>query len=219
MSEWCVVIGASAGGVETLREVVARLPADLSAPVFVVLHIPPHAISTLPAILSAAGPLKAIHPKDGEKIRNGIIYVASPDHHLLIHKDRVAVKKGPMENRFRPSIDALFRSAAYTYGTGVVGVVLTGALNDGTSGLWSINRLGGISVVQIPDQARFDSMPRSALEYVDADYQVSSKDIGALIGRLVREPPASKEQEQRDSNKYAHSENRIAAGGCAFRKA
>lgn len=218
MSKWCIAIGASAGGVETLREVVSQLPADLPAPVFVVLHIPPYVASTLPSILESSGPLKVIHPVDGEKIKEGVIYVAPPDHHLLIHKGSVAVKKGPKENRFRPSIDALFRSAAYTYGTGAMGVVLSGALDDGTSGLWSISRLGGVSVVQVPDQARFDSMPRNALEYVDATYQVPSQEIGALIGRVVRQPPASEAVEVEGVKQRMGVEIEIAGEDGAFQK-
>src|SRR5215207_2546543 len=143
MPERAIVIGASAGGVETLREVVSRIPADLPAPVFVVLQIPPYVASSLPQILSQAGPLPAVHPQDGTRIKAGTIYIAPPDHHLLIGQGRIAVKKGPKENRFRPSIDALFRSAAYIYGAQAIGVVLSGALDDGTSGLWSIKQLGG----------------------------------------------------------------------------
>lgn len=218
MSEWCIVIGASAGGVETLKEVVSQLPADFPAPIFVVLHIPPYVASMLPSILSNAGPLKAIHPKDGEKIQQGVIYVAPPDHHLLIHKNTVAVKKGPKENRFRPSIDALFRSAAYTYGTASIGVVLSGALDDGTSGLWNINRLGGIAIVQIPDQARFKAMPRSALEHVKVDHQASSLEMGALICRLIAKPPAHDESNLEDIKKRFATENHIAAEGGAYQK-
>ena len=127
-SQHIIVIGASAGGVETLIDVVARLPGDLPAPVFVVLHIPPYVASSLPNILSRSGPLPAVHPKDGEVINAGVIYVAPPDYHLLVDEGIIAIKKGPKENRFRPSIDALFRSAAYLYGTGAIGVVLSGAL-------------------------------------------------------------------------------------------
>src|SRR5215216_8035460 len=188
MSERCIVIGASAGGVETLREVVAHLPEDLSVPVFVVLHIPPFVASSLPKILSEAGHLPAVHPQDGDKIKPGHIYIAPPDHHLLIEEEHMAVKRGPKENHFRPSIDALFRSAAYIYGPKAIGVVLSGALDDGTSGLWSIKRLGGTAIVQEPSQAQFDSMPLSALEYVEVDYNLPSTEIGALLGRLADEP-------------------------------
>src|SRR5688572_3759892 len=184
-SKQVVVIGASAGGVETLRDVVGAFPPDLNTPVFVVLHVAPFVHSTLPEILSRSGPLPAHHPKDGEKTAAGRIYVAPPDHHLLVEKGYVAVKKGPKENRFRPSIDALFRSAAYSYGSRAIGVVLSGALDDGTSGLWSVKRLGGIAIVQTPSDARFESMPRSALEYVEVDYNVTSSEIGPLIGRLA----------------------------------
>ncbi len=187
-SQRCIVIGASAGGVETLREVVSRLPADLPAPVFVVLHIPPYVESGLPHILSHCGLLEAIHPDDGAAIKAGSIYVAPPDHHLLIEGRRIGVKKGPKENRFRPSIDALFRSAAYTYGPRAIGVVLSGALDDGTSGLWSIERLGGVTVVQLPSEARFEQMPRSALEYVQVTHTLPSTEIGSLLSRLAGEP-------------------------------
>jgi two-component system chemotaxis response regulator CheB len=213
-----IVIGASAGGVETLREVVAALPADLAAAVFVVLHIPPFVASLLPRILSSAGPLPAIHPKDGAKIEGGCIYVAPPDHHLLIEDDRMVVKKGPKENRFRPSIDALFRSAAYTFGTRAIGVVLSGALDDGTSGLWSIKRLGGIAIVQEPNQARFESMPRSALEHVAVDYTLPSTEIGALLGRLVTVPHTPDVVMESELRQRMETEVKIAAEGGAFQK-
>ena len=114
--ERIVVIGASAGGVAGLQALVAGLPADFPAAVLVVLHIPPDSASGLPTILSRSGPLPALHPRDGETLTAGRIYVAPPDHHLLVEGERVGVKKGPKENRFRPSVDALFRSAAYHYG-------------------------------------------------------------------------------------------------------
>jgi two-component system, chemotaxis family, protein-glutamate methylesterase/glutaminase len=218
MSERCIVIGASAGGVETLKELVAQLPPDLSVPVFVVLHIPPFVASSLPKILSWAGSLPAIHPEDGTRIKPGTIYVAPPDHHLLIEDGRVAVKKGPKENRFRPSIDALFRSAAYIYGPQAIGVVLSGELDDGTSGLWSIKRLGGITIVQQPSQARFDSMPLNALQYVDVDYNLPSTEIGALLGRLVHEEPAHHVTVEEQIKTRMAKELEIAAEDAAFQK-
>jgi two-component system, chemotaxis family, protein-glutamate methylesterase/glutaminase len=218
MSQRAIVIGASAGGVETLKEVVSGLPADLPAPVFVVLHIPPFVASTLPQILSNAGPLFAVHPKDGARIRDGIIYIAPPDHHLLIGRGQIGVKKGPKENRFRPSIDALFRSAAYTYGPRAIGVVLSGALDDGTSGLWSIKQLGGIAIVQEPHQSRFESMPRSALEHVEVDHKLPSTEIGALLGRLINEPPGPEAVEESSLKAYLSKEVEIAAEGGAFQK-
>jgi len=142
-----VVVGAPAGGVESLQTLVGALPADFPAPVFIVLHISPTQSSNLPLILSRSGPLPATHPCDGQRIEACHIYVAPPDHHLLVDGETVAVTKGPRENRFRPSIDALFRSAAYTFGSQAIGVILSGALEDGTSGLWTIKRRGGTAIV------------------------------------------------------------------------
>src|SRR5687768_8902498 len=124
-----IVVGASAGGVKALTQFVKSIPKDFSGSIFVVLHIPATSPSNLPGILTRAGHLKAIHPKDGERITPGKIFVAPPDHHLLLEGDSVLVKKGPEENRFRPSIDALFRSAAYVYGPRTIGIVLSGLLN------------------------------------------------------------------------------------------
>lgn len=189
MSHRCIVIGASAGGFEVVVDIASNLPAKLPAPVFVVMHVPAYHRSYLPNILSKAGSLPAMHPGDGQKIEPGMIYVAPPDHHLLIDDGHVAVKRGPKENGFRPSIDALFRSAAYSYGARTVGVVLSGALHDGTSGLWTIKRLGGTAIVQDPNEAEYASMPRSALEYVEADYTVRSTEISELLAKLAGEPP------------------------------
>ena len=175
-----------------LKNMVSDLPGDLPAPVFVVMHVSATHPSILPEILSNVGPLRAIHPEDGRKIEQGFIYVAPPDQHLLIDDGHVAVKKGPKENGFRPSIDALFRSAAYSFGPAAIGVVLSGALHDGTSGLWTIKRLGGTAIVQDPNEAEYSSMPRSALEYVDADYTALSSEIAPLLVHLAHEQPEIK---------------------------
>jgi two-component system chemotaxis response regulator CheB len=182
-----VVIGASAGGIYALRDLVASLPDDFAATIFIVQHVAAHTTSYLPHILNQAGKLKAAHPTDGERIQAGHIYVAPPDHHLLVENDQVLVKKGPKENGFRPSIDALFRSAAYTYGPRVIGVVLTGLLTDGTSGMWSVKRLGGISVIQEPREALYASMPQSVAQNVAVDYTVSIDGLGALLSELIQE--------------------------------
>jgi two-component system chemotaxis response regulator CheB len=213
-----VVMGASAGGVESLREVVGGIPADFPGAVFVVLHIPPYQPSALPAILARSGPLPACHPEDGDAIRPGRIYVAPPDHHLLVDAGRIAVKRGPKENRFRPSIDALFRSAAHSFGPNVVGVVLSGALDDGTSGLWTIKRLGGISVVQQPNNARFESMPLSAVEQVKVDYTLPAGDIGPLLGRLVAAAVTAQGAGDAPLRNRVRMEMEIAAEGAAFQK-
>jgi two-component system chemotaxis response regulator CheB len=211
-----VVIGASAGGVFALKELVSALPANFTASVFIVLHVSPHTPSLLPEILSTAGPLEAVHPVDGDVIQPGRIYIAPPDHHLLIEYEQVLVKKGPKENRFRPSIDALFRSAAYTYGSQVIGIVLTGMLDDGTSGMWSVQRLNGITIVQEPDDAAYASMPNSVLNYVDVDYRVPLTDLPALLVRLTSEAiPDSSPYEFADEDRMA-TEIGIAAQDNAF---
>ncbi len=182
-----VVIGASAGGVEAVRKLLSYLPADFAAPVFVVLHIPPYSKSYLPDIFDRAGPLPAAHAQDGEAISAGRVYVAPPDHHLLLEAGRVLVKKGPKENRFRPSVDALFRSAAYTYGPRVVGVVLSGTLDDGTSGLWTVGRLGGLTMVQRPQEAGYEEMPLNAIRQVQVDVVQPLSDLAASLIALTKE--------------------------------
>jgi two-component system chemotaxis response regulator CheB len=183
-----IVIGASAGGVEPLRQVVAGLPADLPAALFVVVHVPPHGPSVLPRILSRSGPLPAVHPHDHQPIRPGTIYVAPPDYHLLVKPGHVRVTRGPRENRHRPAADALFRTAARSYRQRVVGVVLSGVLDDGTAGLAAIKRAGGMAVVQHPADALYDSMPRTALNNVAVDYSLPAAELPGLLARLAAEP-------------------------------
>ena len=183
-----IVVGASAGGVEALVEVVRRLPVRLPAAVFIVLHVPTHIPSLLPDILGRSGPLVAHHPEDGEKIEYGHIYVAPPDYHLLVEGEHVSITRGPRENRHRPAVDPLFRSAARVYGSRVVGVVLSGTLDDGTAGLLAVKRRGGIAVVQDPESALYPSMPQSALEHVEVDYCLPVPEIGPLLVRLAQEP-------------------------------
>ncbi len=180
-----VVVGASAGGIEALLQVVAKLPSDLAAAVFVVVHVPAYAPSRLPEVLSNAGPLRAEHAEDGARIEPNRIYVAPPDKHIILEAGRMLVRRGPKENRFRPSIDALFRSAAYVFGPRVIGVVLSGALDDGTSGLWSVKRLGGTAVIQDPADALHAEMPLSAKEHVEIDHVVHADQLGELLGDLV----------------------------------
>ena len=158
-----VVVGASAGGVEALQIFAASLPSDLSAAVFIVLHIGSGGSekrSHLPEILTRAGTLIAVHPRDGDPIEKGRIYVAPPDCHLLVAADRVTLSRGPKENRTRPAINPLFRSAALAYGRRVTGVILTGMLDDGVAGLAEIKRKGGVAVIEDPETALYPSMPR-----------------------------------------------------------
>ncbi len=186
-----VVVGASSGGIEALRELVQGLPEDFAAPICVVLHTSPEAPGILDAILSRAGVLPAHNARDRERLRPGLIYVAPPDCHLLVEPGRVRVTKGPRENRFRPAIDPLFRSAAQVYGPGVIGVILTGNLDDGTAGLWAVKQLGGTSVVQHPDDALFPAMPQNALRHVRVDYSLPLVEIPPLLVRLTSEIPAA----------------------------
>jgi two-component system, chemotaxis family, protein-glutamate methylesterase/glutaminase len=181
-----IVIGTSAGGVKALSNIVEQLPNNLNAAIFIVLHISPYQRSKLPEILTRAGNLNSVHATDGEPIHHGKIYVAPPDRHLLIEPGRVRVTKGPKENRFRPAIDPLFRSAAYAYGPGVIGVVLTGALDDGTAGLWAVKDRGGIAVVQDPDDAEQTSMPWTALNNVEVDYCLPVKEIANILVTLTQ---------------------------------
>lgn len=207
-----VVIGASAGGMEALQKLVSRLPADLPASVFIVWHLSPGLKSLLPQVLSRAGPLRAQHPLDGDRIEKGRIYVAPNDHHMLLEKGYIRITKGPKENRFRPAVDPLFRSAAYVYGPRTVGVVLTGALDDGTAGLWTIKLRGGTAIVQEPADAAIRSMPLNALEHTEADYKVPVAEMGELIGRVAREEAAAAPELDAGEQEKTRREIKIAEG-------
>lgn len=179
-----VVIGASAGGVEAIRFITARLPADFAAAVFIVLHVGAHK-SQLPSLLNQEGPLPAVHAKNGALILTGHIYIAPPDHHLVIEPGHMLLTKGPRENWARPAVDPLFRGAAQAYGPDVIGVILTGGLGDGTAGLHEIKERGGITVVQDPNDAADPGMPRSALRHVSIDHCLPLARIPELLVRLV----------------------------------
>jgi two-component system, chemotaxis family, protein-glutamate methylesterase/glutaminase len=183
-----IVVGASAGGVEALLRIVRGLPPKLPAAVFVVLHLPAGAQSALPVLLSRAGSLPASHARHHQTIQPGQIYVAPPDRHLIVVNGRMHVTLGPRENGHRPAIDPLFRTAARTYGRRVVGVVLSGALDDGTAGLAAVKLRGGIAMVQDPEDALFPSMPSSALDHVAVDHVLPAEDIGTTLARVVHNP-------------------------------
>ena len=183
-----IVIGASSGGVEVLTTLVSRLPEALPAAVFVVLHVRPDAPSLLPAILNRAGVLPAAHAVDSEPIRTGRIYVAPPGMQMYLHNRRVSVERGPRENAHRPAIDPLFRTAAHHHGSRVIGVIASGALDDGTAGLHAVKEAGGIAVVQDPADAGCASMPMHAMERVSVDHCVKAVDLADLLVRLVAVP-------------------------------
>jgi two-component system, chemotaxis family, protein-glutamate methylesterase/glutaminase len=183
-----VVVGGSAGSIEAVTELVRGLPEDFPGSVFVVVHFPGGVPSTLPRILSRAGALTAHHAADGEPIEPGRIYVAPPDCHLLLADGHVRAMRGPKENGHRPAIDPLFRTAAHSFGARVVGVVLSGNLNDGTAGLLSIKQHGGLAVVQSPDSALYPSMPRSAIAHVAVDHVLPPSLIPTLLTELALQP-------------------------------
>jgi two-component system chemotaxis response regulator CheB len=181
-----VVIGASAGAVPVLQRLVAALPADFPAAVLITVHIWPRAESFLPDILGRAGPLPVHSAENGAPILPGNIYIAPVDQHLMIDDGRLCVVRGPRENRFRPAINPLFRSAAIAFRQRVIGVILTGMLDDGVAGLWAVKQCGGVAIVQ--SDAQFDEMPRQAAEAVSVDHSVPIEQMAALLVRLVREP-------------------------------
>lgn len=183
-----VVVGASAGGVEALSALFWDMPSGLPTAFFVVLHRSPHSRSWLPSILERTGRLPAEHPRDGEKIRPGRIYVAPPDFHLMVGKGIVHLSRGPKEHHVRPAIDPLFRSAAQVYGQRVVGVLLSGLLDDGVEGLKEIKRHGGLAIVQAPAEAGFPDMPRNALTMIEIDHCAPVAQIRDLMTRLP-DPP------------------------------
>lgn len=185
-----IVIGASAGGVQALTKLVTNFRADLPAAVFIVLHVSANVPSLLPGILARESKLRVAHAIDGEPIERGRICVAPPDHHLIIENDHARLVHGPKENLHRPSIDTLFRSAARWAGPRVIGVVLTGARDDGTAGMRAIKQRGGIAIVQDPLEAPFPSMPMSVMQEINVDYSLPLREIPELLSRLSRETVA-----------------------------
>jgi len=185
-----IVVGTSDGGLEALDQLVGSLPTDLAASIFVVQHMAPH--NSGEPLLRRLSRHKAFKPKlavDGERFKPGRIYIAPPDNHLLVKATRVLVTKGARENRHRPGIDPLFRSAAVAHGPRVIGIVLTGMLDDGTAGLIAIKRCGGVTVVQDPRDAAYSDMPLSALDNSHVDSCVSLADMGSLVATLVSQRP------------------------------
>ena len=179
-----VVIGASAGGVTALLQLVRTLPGDFAAPICIVQHVGNNP-SYLPTLLAKQGPLRAEHARDRQSLLPGMIHVAPPDHHMLVEDGRLRLTRGPRENYTRPAIDPLFRSAALSWGGRVIGVILSGFLDDGTAGLWAIKERGGTALVQEPSTAEQRSMPESALANVEVDYTAPVEEMGPLLHRLV----------------------------------
>lgn len=216
-----IVVGASSGGIDALKVIVGGLPADLPAAVLVVVHTSPESPGLLADILNRAGPLPCQYAQDQEIIHTSHLYVAPPDHHLLVEPGRLRVVQGPRENRARPAIDPLFRTAAVAYGARTVGVILSGDLNDGTAGLIAVQRAGGIAVVQAPSDALYPSMPQSALGAIEADYIVPLSEMSAVWRQVIHQPvPAAtttllpSEQEETHTMRDAdRGRKRVAAVG------
>lgn len=181
-----IVIGGSAGGIDVLRLIVRQLEADLPASVLIVIHRGVHGPNLLAPILEAEGALPAVIAEERQPLEHGRIYVAPNDRHLLIAHNHIHVRRGPRENRARPAVDPLFRSAAVCCSTRVIGVVLSGMLDDGSSGLLAIKRCGGLAVVQDPADATYPEMPRSAVRHVAVDYVSTAAELGALLNSLAR---------------------------------
>ena len=212
-----VVIGASAGGVEALLGFFRALPAALDAAVLVVLHIPADTPSQLDQVLAEVTPLRVVIAKDGEPIEHGRVYVASADQHLMVTAQGIRLSQGPKEGRARPSIDVLFRSAATAFGSRVIGVILSGALDDGTAGLWAIKDHQGVTLVQSPFQAEHASMPESAIAHVKVDLVGTVQALAAQVGKLVGTPaPVTADGESRArlslENDIAMQGNALKAG-------
>lgn len=180
-----VVIGGSAGSLKPLREIVASLPASFPASVLVVVHMSVDYNSLLEENLSRISSLPVIQASDHEPIRRGHIYIARPDHHLTVEPGRMRVVRGPRENRHRPAIDPLFRTAARVYGPRVIGIILSGLLDDGSAGLYSVKQRGGIAIIQDPSEAAFGDMPRRALAYAKPHYISTTGDIASNLVELA----------------------------------
>lgn len=182
-----IAIGGSAGSIDVIRQICRGMPADLSASIVIAIHVTASSQNLLAGILDSGGPLPASTAADGELLQDGHIYVAPADHHLVIDGRLARLGRGPRENMARPAIDPLFRSAGISAGPGALGLLLSGMLNDGASGLADLKRCGGITVVQNPLDAAEGEMPRTALLASDIDYRAPASDLAELLSRLVLE--------------------------------
>lgn len=194
-----VVIGASAGGLKAVTELVDNFPGKEEAAVFLVLHVAKHSMGEVIAKhIQKHTSFNCEIARDNEKIRAGNFYIAAPDHHMILKKDRIIVNNGPRENRWRPSIDVLFRSAAVAFNSKVIGIILSGLLDDGTSGMAAIKKSGGICIVQEPMEAEFADMPVNVLNNVDVDYRVPLSDMGYVLQDLFSKPILPEAEVPRD---------------------
>jgi len=205
-----IVIGASSGGLEALFTLAPQLPENLAAAIFVVVHLPPRPPSMLHQLLQPKSRWPVLPAVDGAMVRHGIITVAVNDHHLMFENGRIRLTRGPRESRARPAIDVTLRSAAEEYGARAIGIVLTGNLDDGTAGLWTLKDRRGVTIAQAPEEAEFPSMPQSAIAHASVDHVATLAELPGLLERLCGE----KVPDRHDVNGHEvlNIENRIAAG-------
>jgi two-component system chemotaxis response regulator CheB len=189
-----VVIGTSAGGLSALKTFVGQLQANFEAPILVVQHISADATGTvLLDVLNKFGNIKCEHAVNGTKLKNGHLYLAPSDYHLMIdEQEKILVTKGAQENKSRPAIDPLFRSAAVVFSTRVIGILLTGYLDDGTAGMIAIKRCGGTCIIQDPEDAEYPDMPKNALNQINPDFCVPLLEMGGLLYQLIAQKPRKK---------------------------
>jgi two-component system chemotaxis response regulator CheB len=206
-----IVIGASAGGLEVLKQLFSGLAKGLDAAIFIVWHMPTGVIGLLPRALSKHSALPVSNARDGEPIEFNKVYVAPPDRHMMIERGRVRVVRGPKENRFRPAVDPLFRSAAYAYGSRVIGIILSGALDDGSAGLWAIKQFGGTTIVQDPSESEVPGMPESALRLLKkVDYKITVREMGEVLQELVLQPASENHEPGEQQREKTSSELKMA---------
>jgi two-component system chemotaxis response regulator CheB len=218
MNRDLVAIGASAGGIEALKRLAADLPADLPAAILVTVHIAANGEFYLPQILSRRGPLEVVAAEEDLEIKHGRIILARPGFHLLVRDGHVHLGTGPRENRSKPAIDPLFRSVAATYRGRAIGVVLSGWLNDGTSGLYAIKCCGGLAVAQDPTDALAPEMPRNAIIHVGVDHTAPIGAMAGLLSRLTREnagPDLPVPPEVTEADIASHGGQPTRRSGCA----
>lgn len=200
------VIGGSSGGHRAIKAILSKIPKDINATFLVVLHSAFDSSNSYAEILKDKAHLRVVDAEDDLMIEENTVYFAKPNHHLFVCNDKILLSKGPRENLFRPSIDVLFRSAAVAYGNRCVGVLLTGRLNDGTNGLDSIQKCGGLTIIENPETAEFRGMPLFAQRTIDIDYTVNLEDMADVIVKIAKEPIP----EQKDIPIHIVRENDIA---------
>lgn len=188
------VLGASAGGRKILGDILKSIPNTIDAAFLVVVHGSSDAASVFPKVLSQKLDLEVKEVENGMTIEAGYLYIAKPDHHLIVDQEQLFLSKGLRENRFRPSVDVLFRSAAVTYSNACIGILLTGRLSDGTAGLEAIKKCGGMAMIQNPATAEYEGMPSNAAQVVDIDYVVNVEDMGDVIRKIMQEELPEKKE-------------------------